>query len=32
MGILIGKLLVMFGLNCESDLLKIIPLDTDTEK
>jgi hypothetical protein len=31
-GILIGKLLVMFGLDCESDLLKIIPLETDTER
>jgi hypothetical protein len=30
-GILIGKLLVMFGLDCESDLLKIIPLNPDTE-
>jgi hypothetical protein len=28
-GILIGKLLVMFGLDCESDLLKIIPLDNE---
>ena len=26
-GILVGKLLVMFGLDCESELLKIIPLD-----
>lgn len=32
MGILIGKLLVMFGLDCESDLLKIIPLNNDTEE
>ncbi len=29
MGILIGKLLVMFGIDCENDLLKIIPLETD---
>lgn len=31
-GILIGKLLVMFGLDCENDLLKIIPLETENGK
>lgn len=32
MGILIGKLLVMFGIDCENDLLKIIPLETDNRE
>ena len=30
-GILIGRLLVMYGLDCESDLLKIIPIEIDLD-
>jgi hypothetical protein len=32
MGILIGKLLVMFGLDCESELSKIIPIEEDFDE
>jgi len=31
MGSLTGKLLVMFGIDCESDLLRIIPLENETD-